>query len=111
MQDKSYFYKLLNNICIGTFGTEVVRLPDEDTIEKPPLLLFGDFMAFGAAREQRIYEELTEIPIVKRTLEVPVNYSTTDQCILEVFQNCRIIWKIIASPLEKRCKLYSSWTP
>nr|XP_034190797.1 dynein heavy chain 6, axonemal [Osmia lignaria] len=69
LQDKSYFYKLLNNICAGTFGIEVVRLPDQEIIEKPPLLLFGDFMAFGAAREQRIYEELTEIPIVKRTLE------------------------------------------
>ncbi|XP_012153033.2 dynein heavy chain at 16F [Megachile rotundata] len=69
VEDKSYFYKLLNNISIGTFGTEVVRLPDEAIIEKPPLLLFGDFMAFGAAREQRIYEELTDIPYVKSTLE------------------------------------------
>ncbi|XP_076248728.1 dynein heavy chain at 16F [Calliopsis andreniformis] len=69
LEDKSYFYRLLNNICTVTFGVEVVRLPDEEIIEKPPLLLFGDFMAFGAAREQRIYEELTEIPKVKRTLE------------------------------------------
>ncbi|XP_015429803.1 PREDICTED: dynein heavy chain 6, axonemal, partial [Dufourea novaeangliae] len=68
-EDKSYFYRLLNNVCTGTFGTEVVRLPDEKSMEKPPALLFGDFMAFGAAREQRIYEELTEIPKVKRTLE------------------------------------------
>ncbi|XP_026666919.1 dynein heavy chain 6, axonemal [Ceratina calcarata] len=69
VQDKTYFYRLLNNICVGTFATEVVRLPDEKIIEKPPLLLFGDFMAFGAAREQRIYEELTDIPKVKGTLE------------------------------------------
>ncbi|XP_043248669.1 dynein axonemal heavy chain 6 [Colletes gigas] len=69
VEDKSYFYKLLNNICASTFGIEVVRLPDEDIIEKPPILLFGDFMAFGAAREQRIYEELTDIMKVKRTLE------------------------------------------
>ncbi|XP_076649863.1 dynein heavy chain at 16F [Halictus rubicundus] len=68
-EDKSYFYKLLNSICAGTFATEVVRLPDEEVIEKPPALLFGDFMAFGAAREQRIYEELTEMSKVKRTLE------------------------------------------
>lgn len=49
---------------------EVMRLPDEEIIEKPPILLFGDFMSFGAAREQRIYEELTEISKVRRTLEV-----------------------------------------
>nr|XP_031828293.1 dynein heavy chain 6, axonemal [Nomia melanderi] len=69
VEDKSYFYRLLNNICTGSFGVEVVRLPDEKIVEKPPSLLFGDFMAFGAARDQRIYEELTEIPKVKRTLE------------------------------------------
>lgn len=34
------------------------------------MLLFGDFMTFGAAREQRIYEELTEIAKVKSILEV-----------------------------------------
>nr|XP_033183004.1 dynein heavy chain 6, axonemal [Bombus vancouverensis nearcticus] len=69
VQDKSYFLKLLNNICINAFGMEVMRLPDEEIIEKPPILLFGDFMSFGAAREQRIYEELTEISKVRRTLE------------------------------------------
>lgn len=50
-----------------------MRLPDEEIIEKPPILLFGDFMSFGAAREQRIYEELTEISKVRRTLEVITN--------------------------------------
>lgn len=70
VQDKTYFYRLLNNICINTFGIEVLRLPDETIIEKPPVLLFGDFMSFGAAREQRIYEELAEIPKVRQTLEV-----------------------------------------
>ncbi|XP_076377925.1 dynein heavy chain at 16F [Megalopta genalis] len=69
VEDKSYFYRLLNNICASTFGSEVVRLPDEKVIEKPPALLFGDFMAFGAPKEHRIYEELTEISKVKRTLE------------------------------------------
>ncbi|CAK9798189.1 Dynein axonemal heavy chain 6 [Anthophora quadrimaculata] len=69
VEDKSYFYKLLNNICMNTFGSEVVKLPDEKIIQKPPVLLFGDFMTFGASKEQRIYEELVEIPKVKRTLE------------------------------------------
>lgn len=48
----------------------MLRLPDEKIIERPPMLLFGDFMTFGAAREQRIYEELTEIAKVKSILEV-----------------------------------------
>ncbi|KAG9435569.1 dynein heavy chain 6, axonemal isoform X1 [Apis mellifera carnica] len=52
-----------------SFGVEVLRLPDEKVIERPPMLLFGDFMTFGAAREQRIYEELTEIAKVKSILE------------------------------------------
>ncbi|CAL7933549.1 unnamed protein product [Xylocopa violacea] len=67
--DKSYFYKLLSSICTSTFGTEVMKLPNVEVIEKPPVLLFGDFMTFGADREQRIYEELAEISKVKRTLE------------------------------------------
>lgn len=70
VQDKSYFYRLLNDICMNTFGVQVIRLPDEKIIEKPPVLLFGDFMTFGAAREQRIYEELAEMSKVKRILEV-----------------------------------------
>lgn len=70
VQDKTYFYRLLNTICLTSFGIEVLRLPDEKIIERPPMLLFGDFMTFGAAREQRIYEELTEIPKVKSILEV-----------------------------------------
>ncbi|XP_031370421.1 dynein heavy chain 6, axonemal isoform X2 [Apis dorsata] len=69
VQDKTYFYRLLNTICLTSFGIEVLRLPDEKIIERPPMLLFGDFMTFGAAREQRIYEELTEIPKVKSILE------------------------------------------
>ncbi|KAK9295362.1 hypothetical protein QLX08_010308 [Tetragonisca angustula] len=69
VQDKSYFYRVLNDICMNTFGVQVMRLPDEEIIEKPPVLLFGDFMSFGAAREQRIYEELTEISKVRKILE------------------------------------------
>ncbi|CAD1473370.1 unnamed protein product, partial [Heterotrigona itama] len=69
VQDKSYFYRLLNDVCVNTLGVQVMRLPDEKIIEKPPVLLFGDFMTFGAAREQRMYEELTEISKVRRTLE------------------------------------------
>ncbi|XP_076676367.1 dynein heavy chain at 16F [Andrena cerasifolii] len=69
LEDKTYFFRLLNTICASTFAVEVLRLPDDAIIEKPPLLLFGDFVTFGAAREQRIYGELTDISKVKEILQ------------------------------------------
>ncbi|XP_076764569.1 dynein heavy chain at 16F [Xylocopa sonorina] len=96
--DKSYFYKLLNSICMSAFGIEVVKLPNEKIIEKPPVLLFGDFMTFGADREQRIYEELAEIPKVRRTLE-----DYLEDYRFSVGRDMRIIFFIDA--IEHVCRL------
>ncbi|KAG7211512.1 hypothetical protein KM043_010780 [Ampulex compressa] len=68
-EDKSYFYRLLTNICSVTFGEEVISLPSGELIERPPILLFGDFMSFGAAKEHRSYEEITDIPKIRSILQ------------------------------------------
>lgn len=75
MEDKSYFYFLMKEICSRNFGTPVLQLPDTSgLIENPPVLLFGDFMQFGAERENRIYEELKNIDKVKSILQVSSLY-------------------------------------
>ncbi|XP_060520964.1 dynein axonemal heavy chain 6 [Cylas formicarius] len=69
VKDKSYFYFLMKDICARHFGTAVLQLPEEGLIEDPPVLLFGDFMQFGAAKENRIYEELRNVDKVKNILQ------------------------------------------
>ncbi|KAJ8965677.1 hypothetical protein NQ314_003959 [Rhamnusium bicolor] len=70
VEDKSYFYFLMKEVCTRNFGTSVLNLPDEPIIRNPPILLFGDFMQFGADRENRLYEELKNIDKVKSLLQV-----------------------------------------
>ncbi|XP_050294811.1 dynein axonemal heavy chain 6 [Anthonomus grandis grandis] len=69
VEDKSYFYFLMKEICTRNFGTPVLTLPETSLIEDPPILLFGDFMVFGAERENRIYEELKNIDKLKSILQ------------------------------------------
>jgi dynein heavy chain, axonemal len=58
--DKSYFKKLLNEICKQYFDCRIVD--DDET------LMFGDFMVFGQARENRVYEEIKEMDKLKSIL-------------------------------------------
>lgn len=51
--DKNYFKQLISETCVKNFGDPVVQ-PDE-------VLLFGDFMIFGQAYEERIYEEIKDL--------------------------------------------------
>lgn len=59
-----------------SYGDPVLRLPDEDIIMHPPVLLFGDFMAISAAKEDRVYEEILNIEKLKTVSQVsnPVLY-------------------------------------
>ncbi|XP_048507335.1 dynein axonemal heavy chain 6 [Athalia rosae] len=69
VEDKSYFYRLLTEMCKRTFGNEVVPLPNDEVIEHPPILLFGDFMVLGAAKENRIYQEINDVAKLKGVLQ------------------------------------------
>lgn len=66
----------MKEICSRCFGTPVLSLPDETIILNPPTLIFGDFMQVGAAREDRIYEEIIDINKLKAVLQVNINTST-----------------------------------
>ncbi|XP_023289677.1 dynein heavy chain 6, axonemal [Orussus abietinus] len=68
-KDKSYFYRLLTSTCSRIFGDQVIPVPDEEIIEHPPILLFGDFMAFGASKDQRMYEEILDVQKMKTVLQ------------------------------------------
>ncbi|KAK2585046.1 hypothetical protein KPH14_008566 [Odynerus spinipes] len=98
VEDKSYFYRLLNKICANTFGEEVMQLPEDKIIAKPPILLFGDFMAFGVPVEQRIYEEITDMAKIKSVLQ-----DYLDDYSLSVGQEMGIIFFMDA--VEHVCRL------
>lgn len=70
VEDKTYFYTLMREVCSRSFGTPVLLLPEEKIIRNPPILLFGDFMRFGAAKEDRIYEEIKDVDKLKGILQV-----------------------------------------
>ncbi|XP_075229380.1 dynein heavy chain at 16F [Lycorma delicatula] len=67
LEDKSYFYRLMNEICQRIFGTPVILLPAEQIIKDPPMLLFGDF-GKPVAKEERIYEEMKDLEKLKQVL-------------------------------------------
>lgn len=58
--DKSYFGSLMKEVSIKYFDSTVVT--DDET------LMFGDFMIFGQARENRIYEEIKDPGKLKNVL-------------------------------------------
>ncbi|KAJ9576326.1 hypothetical protein L9F63_006826, partial [Diploptera punctata] len=80
VEDKSYFYHLMKEICIRGFSTAVIQLPDEEIIAHPPILIFGDFMQIGAAAENRIYEEITNLEKLRDILQDYLeDYNITSQ--------------------------------
>lgn len=93
-EDKTYFYFLMRDICQRSFGTPVLTLPEEKIIHSPPVLIFGDFMRFGAAKEDRIYEEIKDIKKLKSILQVNIKVKKILVMILYVVLFLRNIWMI-----------------
>lgn len=60
----------MKRICIKSFTTEVIPLPDDPIIDHPPVLIFGDFMQIGAAAKNKVYEEITNMEKLKYVLQV-----------------------------------------
>jgi dynein heavy chain len=60
----------MKDTCIKCFTTAVIPLPDDPVIHHPPVLIFGDFMRIGAAAENRVYEEITNMEKLKYVLQV-----------------------------------------
>uniref|UniRef100_A0A1B6CU24 AAA+ ATPase domain-containing protein n=1 Tax=Clastoptera arizonana TaxID=38151 RepID=A0A1B6CU24_9HEMI len=79
LQDKTYFYYLMREICQRSFATPVLIFTNErssvvgdatvDIIKDPPILLFGDFMTQAASKEDRVYEEIKDIEKMKGVLQ------------------------------------------
>lgn len=64
-EDKSYFHKLLRTVCTQFFENIDLEFSESDeNPTRPPILLFGDFMN-PASKENRIYEEITNIEKLK----------------------------------------------
>jgi dynein heavy chain len=70
VEDKNYFYHLLNTICANIFGKEVLSFLEKNLIEESSILLFGDFLIYGIPKENRIYEEIKDISKLKSVLQV-----------------------------------------
>lgn len=58
--DQTYFKELMDETSLKHFESPVV--------DKGELLLFGDFMIYGQAREDRIYEEIKNVEKLKSIL-------------------------------------------
>nr|CAD7569445.1 unnamed protein product [Timema californicum] len=70
VEDKSYFYHLMKEVCTRAFGRPVLSFPPEPKIiTSPPVLLFGDFMNTGAARQDRIYEEIKDTEKLRHVMQ------------------------------------------
>ncbi|CAG9558411.1 unnamed protein product [Danaus chrysippus] len=61
IEDKSYFFHLMSNVCQKNFQHSILEIPDTPIIEDPPLLLFGDFLNSAIPKENRIYQEIPDI--------------------------------------------------
>ncbi|CAB0031813.1 unnamed protein product [Trichogramma brassicae] len=99
-QDKTYFYRLLSGICSTTFSDAVLELPetDEELMANPPLLLYGDFLEFGAPPEKRLYEEIVDLD---RTRVVLQDY-LDDYCV-QTSKDMSLIFFLDA--IEHLCRL------
>ncbi|XP_066588945.1 dynein axonemal heavy chain 6 [Prorops nasuta] len=98
-KDKNYFYRLLTSICEKTFGDSVVSLEvGKDGEDQPPVLLFGDFMSFGAAKENRIYEEIADMTKIKTILQ-----DYLEDYVLTTGKDMKIIFFLDA--IEHVCRL------
>ncbi|CAE1329165.1 DNAH [Acanthosepion pharaonis] len=63
-QDKDYFYTIMSEIASKYFG-EVI---DPETLRENPIL-FGDFLSVTTEREDRLYEEFTDIRKIQSNLQ------------------------------------------
>ncbi|RVE44268.1 hypothetical protein evm_011063 [Chilo suppressalis] len=71
IEDKSYFYQLMSNVCQKHFQQPILDIPEDPIIEHPPLLLFGDFLNSAVPKENRVY---AEIPDVQKLMVVLKEY-------------------------------------
>uniref|UniRef100_A0A336LHG4 CSON012522 protein n=1 Tax=Culicoides sonorensis TaxID=179676 RepID=A0A336LHG4_CULSO len=70
--DKIYFKTLMDEVSMKYFDAAIVK-PDE-------VLLFGDFMIYGQAKEDRVYEEIRDFEKLKSILIDYLNdYNTTSE--------------------------------
>lgn len=70
IEDRSYFYHLMSTICSKNFQNPILEVPDDEIIERPPLLLFGDFLNPAVPKENRIYAEIPDIAKLMVVLKV-----------------------------------------
>lgn len=64
-EDRSYFHKLIQNVCMHFFNNSVLEFSKSDeNLTRPPMLLYGDFMN-PFSNENRNYEEITDIEKLK----------------------------------------------
>ena len=63
-EDKNYFYHILADMASKHFGETV----EPDSFHKSPII-FGDFIKVGAEKQDRIYEELSDMKKLKSILQ------------------------------------------
>ncbi|RZF48033.1 hypothetical protein LSTR_LSTR002099 [Laodelphax striatellus] len=102
-EDKSYFYKLMTEVCQRSLGTPVLKVTSQDLIKDPPVLLFGDFLK-SVSTENRVYEEIKNIEKLKNVLQetlMDYNLTTSKEMklifFMDAIEHCIRIARILRS--------------
>lgn len=73
VEDKSLFFRMMSEVCEKYFKSSVLELSDQDLIEQPPMLLFGDFMNPSLPKENRVYQEIPDMDKLMGVLKVCID--------------------------------------
>lgn len=77
----------MKEVCMRCFNNPIIDIEiNENTVTNPPVLLYGDFIQIGAAKENRIYEELINIQKLKTILQVNM-WANNKYIIFNISQN------------------------
>ena len=62
----------MKEVCLRCFNIPIIDIEtsNDQMVSNPPVLLYGDFIQIGATKENRIYEEFTNILKLKTVLQV-----------------------------------------
>ncbi|CAB3225668.1 unnamed protein product [Arctia plantaginis] len=78
IEDKSYFYHLMCNVCEKFFKTPILNIPEDAIIEHPPPLFWGDFINSAVPKENRQYAEISDLNKLAVVLkEYLIEYNST----------------------------------
>lgn len=60
----------MSNVCEKNFQQPILDIPEDPVIERPPMLLWGDFLNSAIPKENRNYQEIPDMQKLTTVLKV-----------------------------------------